>query len=251
MSRACRALGATHTQADIARIVESSFEHAARFWGETLFIHRRLTIGHWRQIVEIHAADGPQMTSTEMYPAKRQSDRGMLLTSAYLGNPAVAAVVLGRLLGRIHVIADFDNQPMMSAWARDLRELDCVHIVDRADAAAMAPQVLDAGGAVFMIGEHARLKGRGVSASWLGRDMQAYPTLGLLAARHNAIVVPVACTRESDAFRFEMHIGSAIDPQDACIPPDEIVRKTLAALESRVRKSPEQYLWAMPDQATP
>lgn len=251
LSRANRALGARLTSAEIAQIVESSFEHAARFWGESLFIRRRLATGDWRRFVAIRMrSDCRDIASAD--PANsieslRRDCRGRLFVSAYLGNPAVAAVTLGRIFGHINVVADYENQPLMQAWRRDLAGLKCIRLVDRMDAAVAIPRALDANQAVFMIGEHVRPGNRGVRAHWLGRDIHAYPTIGLLAARHNARVVPVTCTRASESFRFELNVDIPVDRATARDNPEAIVRATLASLQRSVLGAPQQYLWAMPD----
>lgn len=249
LTRAGRALGDTQTHADIVRIVEASFEHAARFWSESLFVRRQLATGDWRRYIQLQS--GPTGTSddvalaTERMQYVRRSDSGVIFTSACLGNPVVAAVVVGRILGRIHVVADFANRPMMNAWARDLDGLPCINIIDRSNAATRVPDLLDAGESIFMIGEHARQGGRGVRTRWLGNDVTAYRTIGLLAARHNATVVPLACTRNGDTFRFTLELEPSIEPINHAGDPDTIVRATITALERTVRRMPEQYLWAM------
>lgn len=248
MSRATRALGATHTHGDIAGIVESSFEHAARFWGESLFVRKRLAAHSWRQFVSVRTSNpGDLEVNDELPSARHESDRGRIFTSAYLGNPAVAAVALGRLLGRIHVIADFENQPVMRAWTDDLRRITCVRIVERADAVVEIPRILENGECVYLLGEHTRLSGPGVAVRWLGREISAYRTIGLLSAKFDAPVVPISCTRTSDSFRFNMTCEPAIDAAAHGQAPDAIVRAVFAALERCVMRSPEQYLWAMPE----
>lgn len=246
MSNAIRALGATYSPSAIEEIVESSFEHAARFWGESLFLRRRLAHQDWRKYVLIES--GGDATNAVDFPATysqlRSQGRGLILTTAYLGNPAIAAVTWGRMLGRIHVVADFESQPMMKAWSRDLEGLPCVTIIERGEAARLVPKVLDGGGTIFTIGEHARLGRKGVDVKWLGREIKAYRTIGLLSARYDAVVLPVACTRKRGPFSFVMQMGQPIDPAANHRDPDAIVRATIASLESAVMRIPEQYLWA-------
>lgn len=247
MSNAVRALGGTYSQKAIEDIVESSFEHAARFWGESLFLRRRLAHQDWRKYVTI-VSGADMATNSVDFPATfsriRSQGRGLILTTAYLGNPAIAAVTWGRMLGKIHVVADFESQPMMKAWSTDLAGLPCVKIVERSEAATIVPKLLQNGGTIFMIGEHARLGRKGVSVQWLGREIKAYRTIGLLSARYDAVVLPVACTRNRGPFSFNMQVGHPIDPAASNLDPDVIVQSTVASLASEVMRTPEQYLWA-------
>ncbi|HPF40807.1 MAG TPA: lysophospholipid acyltransferase family protein [Phycisphaerae bacterium] len=247
MSNATRALGDIYSPASIRRIVEASFEHAARFWGESLFIQQRLAHQDWRKHVSL-GSTGSDDAAADSFPATferiRSQGRGLILTTAYLGNPAIAAVTWGRMLGRIHVVADFDNQPMIKAWRTDLEGLPCIEIIERSEALSVVPRILRNGGTIFTIGEHTRYGRKGVPVRWLGRDIRAYRTIGLLAARYDAVVLPIACTRQSGPFSFDMRIEQSIDPRALRQEPDEIVRTMIASLETAVMRAPEQYLWA-------
>lgn len=242
LRRATRALSSTHTPAEIRRIVSLSFEHAARFWAETLFVQRMIGRGTWQRFVTIEgtrAAATPAVSVDAMLAAHR-SGRGIIFTTAYFGNPAVAAAALGRWLGAIHVVAAFDGGG--GFWANDLRGMSGVHIVPRREAVQRIPVILESGGAVFVIGEHHRPRG-GVPVEWLGTSICAYPTLGLVSRATGALIAPFLCAR-TGAFHFSMELAACLAPCDDFAPYD-MVRAALRSLECGIRQRPEQYLWAM------
>lgn len=216
------------------RIALAMYDHVARFWIEALFI-RRLTEAKWRRYVTIEGEAELELLA--------QSRRPCVLATAYFGNPAVAAAVLGHIFRPIHVVADYLAQPQLRAWQRELYGLSQVRVIQRHEAGAMIPRVLENGGAVFLICEQERVRGPAVETEFLGRTLRCYPTLERLAQWYGATVVPVTCHRNDAPFSF------TIQAEDAIVySPDagDVTRQTLSALECTVRRRPEQYLWSMP-----
>lgn len=246
--RAARALGETRTHTEIRQIVAGSFEHAARFWGESLFVRRRLVPDQWQHFVSFGAPSNPaKQTSTTALDGLIdlvRSKRGCILTTAYYGNPVAAVAVLGHIFGRVHVVADFDAAGLLGIWSDDLRQMPQISLIQRRDATRRIPTILESGGAVLTIGEHHRLRG-GLTVRWLGADVRAYPTIGLLSRATRAPVVPFLCSRSDDTFRFRVDVLDCIDPTRGNDDPHQIVRDSLLALERGISHCPEQYLWAM------
>ncbi|MFQ5429489.1 MAG: lysophospholipid acyltransferase family protein [Phycisphaerae bacterium] len=223
---------------DIAAIGEASYEHWARFWAEALFIPRRLGGRHWRRYVDI-SPEGE-------LGALAASGRGCILAMAYHGNIAAGTCALGRLFQPIHVVVDRFTQPALAAWQRALYAQPDVQPIDRRDAAATLPRILSDGGAVVMVAEHERRRGRAIETRFLGRTLRGYPTLGRLARWFDVPVAVVTCRREPKPFRFTLALHDVFEP-DA----DEArcFRDVMATLERAVMASPEQYLWSAPTAA--
>ncbi len=216
------------------------YDHIARFWIEALFAKRLLGDSSWRRFVVVE-------NESELL-ALAQSPRGCLLATACFGNPAVAALALGRLFRPLHVVVDSFTQPQLRAWQADLYADPCVHIINRPDASCLVPDVLAAGGAVMMMADHERPRGRAVPTTFLGRTLNCYPTLGRLAKWFDAPIGVVSCLRGERAFSFNLALHTLIDPA-ARDHPDALVRLTMAVLERAILYHPEHYLWSLP--ATP
>lgn len=230
-------LGAAATEERVRGIVAGMYEHVARFWIETLHLKRRLHETTWRSSIAV-----------EGEPVLRRladSRRGCLIATACFGNPAVAAWTLGQIFRPIYVVADRFAQPILGAWQRDLYSHRHVRIIERSRQAGQVARVIENGGAIMLLCDTPRLRGRVVPVDFLGRTLDCYPTLGVLSKWLDVPVVPVVCTREPSPFRFRLRcLGEASYAQthDA----EDVVRWTMARLESAIAADPEQYLWFLP-----
>ncbi len=245
--------------AAVATTITAMYDHIARFWTEVLFIKRLLRDSSWRRFVRVE--------NEAALRALAESDRGCLLATAYFGNPAVAACALGRIFRPVHVIVDFLGQPRLRAWQRELYSHRWVRPIDWRDAARSVPNVLDRGGAVMMICDHHRPRGKTVPTRFLGRTLGCYPTLGRLAHWLHVPVGVVTCRREGDGgFAFTLGLHATLEhdaadthssdehddyrrPSDSARPgstDDALVRRVMATLEQVITAHPEQYDWSLP-----
>lgn len=217
--------------------ISSMYEHVARFWIETLFLKRLLRDSSWRRFVTLEKeAD---------LLALARSPRGCLLATAYFGNPAVAAWVLGRIFRPVHVIVDKLAQPYLAAWQKELYADRWVRLVERDKAAAVVPEVLSRGGAVLMIAEHERRHGRAVPVEFLGRRLNCYPTLDRLARWFDVPVGVVTCRRRERPFSFDLTLHAKVE-RDSRDGEGAVVCGVLAELQKAILARPEQYLWSLP-----
>jgi len=218
-------------------IVASVYEHTARFWIEALFARRLLRESSWRRFVAVE--------NERDLLALSRSPRGCLLTTACFGNPAAAALALAGIFRPLNVVVDAFTQPQLRAWQTDLYANPRLRIINRPDAARRVPDVLAAGGAVMMLADHQRPRGRGIPTTFLGRDFNCYPTLGRLAKWFDAPIAVVSCLRGPRAFRLSLTLHAVIAPT-AGMDADALVRLTMTVLERAILSRPEQYLWSLP-----
>src|SRR5262249_53837599 len=190
------ALGPTIPDAQRDAIVETAYEHIARFWIETLFLPRKLAPQSWEHAVTFRGQTQPGEVVAQ-YPR-------CVLATCYFGNPAVAAYALGQVFQPVHVLVDFVAQPAARAFQVQLCRMPNVISVSAADGARRMRNVLRGRGAVMMVVEHRRRSGPGAPASFLGEHGVFHTTPGRLAASFDAPVVPVLCRRRAGLFEFEL-----------------------------------------------
>lgn len=243
----------------IDRTIAAMYGHIARFWTETLFAPRLLRDSSWRRFVEMENEAGLRTLA--------DSGRGCLLATAYHGNIAVAATVLGRIFRPVHVVVDVLTQPRLKAWQRDLLHQKWIRPIERSEAASIVPDVLANGGAVLLIAEHERPRGRAVRAPFLGHTLNCYPTIGRLARWLDVPVGVVTCRREPETFRFTLALHEVIGHDtterddtehdgiehddikhdaDGPTAEDRVVCRVMGALENAILDCPAQYLWSTP-----
>ncbi|HVP09681.1 MAG TPA: lysophospholipid acyltransferase family protein [Phycisphaerae bacterium] len=243
---------ADHAPSDVPLTMASMYEHIARFWIEALFARRLLRDSTWRRCV--HVGNEPELR------ALAEARRGCLLATAYFGNPAVGVWTLGRIFRPVHVIVDTFTQPYLRAWQRELYADRWIRPIERTDAVRALPQLLAAGGAVVMVCEHERRRGHAVPATFLGRDLNCYPTIDRLCHWFEVPVAVVTCRRGHAAgphrpramvhrhrpFSFELALHETIAPEAVTGGDGDITRRVMSALERVIMKHPEQYLWSSP-----
>jgi lauroyl/myristoyl acyltransferase len=218
-------------------VVRAMYENLARLFVEVLLAKRLLRDSTWRRLVS--SPTEPRFT------ALARCGRGCVLATAYYGNPAVGAYALGRIFRPIHVLVDTFSQPYLRAWQKDLYADPWIRPVERHLACDAIPAILTDGGAVMMIADHERPCGPSVAASFLGRAVHCYPTLGRLARWFDVPVGVFTCRRGPQAFSFKLTLHATLEPVHAN-SPEAVVRRVLAELQNAILESPEQYLWSLP-----
>jgi lauroyl/myristoyl acyltransferase len=250
--------------------IAAMYDHLARFWIEALFAKRLLRDSSWRRCVQIENEPGLQ--------ALADARRGCILATAYYGNIAVAAYALGRIFRPIHVVVDVFAQPYLRAWQNELYADHWVCPIERADAARAVPRILAAGGAIMMVCEHERPRGRAMPTPFLGRTLNCYPTLDRLSRWFNIPTAVVTCRREGEApakppsggcssnpraaadirkgeapaaphsrsFTFTLSLHETIPPATPDLADGTVIRRAMAVLERAILAHPEQYLWSLP-----
>lgn len=252
------AYGHTLSAAGRERLARAVFDNIARFWVEALFARRLLKPGSWQRFIRVAEPETWQHLAADPRPA--------ILVTGYFGNVAVGAYALGQILHPIHVLIDRFEVPVLREWQDELYRQRHVRPISRQDAVRELPRILDAGGKVMILGDHARPTGPAIEVPFLGGIRRCYPTIGLLAARHNARAVVFSARRlPGPPFRFELRYHDMIAPDTekvACLggrascppggrdarpptadPVHEITERYMAALEKIIRESPDQYDW--------
>lgn len=234
--RSCELIG----HADDTRtseIVRRMYEHIGRFWAESLFLRRRLHTASWQQHVEIE--NMPELEGLASSP------RGCIFATACFGNPPVAAIALGQLFRPIHVLVDYLHQPVLRDWQQELYSLPNVRPIMRQEASNTLPRVLRSGGAVMMIVEHERRRGRALEARFLAAKLRCYPTAERLAKWFDVPIIPLTCRRCDRPFSFKLETHGRLTVDQNAATEGTVTRQLMAALEHAILQCPEQYMWTV------
>lgn len=225
----------SQARSDLAR---RSLVEAAACWAEMLFLTRRWNRANWRRIIHIDQPD--------RWRRLAHRPGGLLLATAYFGNPAVAALAAAELLGSAWLLTWPMSDPNLRNWQqRLLRRRRSLRLLSAGRAATALPRLLDAGHRVVVLAEHQRVKGPAIELSFLGRPHRCYPTIGLLAESCNVPVVVFSARRCRRPLRFILTIEDLIEP-DRLPPhdrPSAITHRYMAALQRIILRWPEQYFW--------
>ncbi len=241
-----------------------SYEHLFMLAVEMAYTPRLLNHDAWSERVRVGNL-GPTVRHLT-------SGRPCVLITGHCGNWELMGYTLALLGFPIHALyRPLDLKPM-DAWLRQTRERRGLMLVDKFGATETIPRIMERGGLVGFIADQ-NAGDRGLFVPFFNRLASSYKTIGLLAMQHEA---PIICgqarrlnwSRDGNAeegqqgaadqnglgfaswsgepFRYRLDIQDIIEPEDWKGQPDPlfyITARYRRAIETLVRKSPEQNLW--------
>jgi KDO2-lipid IV(A) lauroyltransferase len=171
--------------------------------------------------------------------------RALMLT-AHLGNWEYLTAA-HRLAGYpLSVVVRPLDSPSLDALAAAMRQKMGVALIDKRGALRPVLEVLRRGGLVGILLDQNTTRRESVFVPFFGRAASTSRSLALLAVRTGAPVLPVFARREGPG-RHRVVIEPplprprASDPEQAIV---ELTARCTAAIESAVRRTPEQWLWS-------
>ena len=170
----------------------------------------------------------------------RPPGRGLIVMPLHLGNWEF----IGYYLNTVAPLAPLYERPksaIVDAALRNARErLGNDSAPDSVSGLRQLVKVLRDGGMVAVLPDQVPIVGSGIAAPFFGRDAFTMTLVAKLLQRVDADVVFGNATRVKDGFAIRI---KAID--DAIRDPDPAVsvRTMNAAIETLVRRQPEQYQW--------
>ncbi len=197
----------------------------------------------------------------EFGPALERMIRGgpTLLITGHCGNWEVLGYTLAELGFPMHALyRPLDLKPL-DRWVRETRAGAGLELLDKFGAAHRMPEILRKGEPVAFIADQ-NAGDRGLFVPFFDRLASAYKSIGLLAMRFDTPIVcgsarstprpdpsgrPYRAAPGAD-FHYEIDVVDIIYPEDWKPQPDPlfyITARYRRAIETMVRRAPEQYLW--------
>lgn len=189
---------------------------------------RRLTLVGWERLDE-----------AESY------GRGMLVLSAHLGNWEVAARPIGLYRGPFHVVVRPFNNPLVYRYLAVERARFGEPQIAKRGAAKQLFRVVREGGKAGVVMDQRVRPGQGIVLPFLGHPALVTPLPASVALRTGAPAMPLVAWPQPGG-RYRVELGEPILP-----PPEKrdeeavaaLTQRYLAALETDIRRHPEQWLW--------
>ncbi len=177
--------------------------------------------------------------------AAYERGRGVFLFSAHFGNWEMIALNQGRLgMPLLMVVRALDN-PLLEAWFIKLRTTTGNRIAyKKAAVKEMLRAIHDKIGVAILIDQAYTGEGS-LAIEFFGQSAPTVPTLGLLARKTGAAVVPVFSVPGRDG-RYTVTYGAALEIPETEDRDAEILAITQAAtsaIEQAIREHPHCWLW--------
>ncbi len=221
---------------EVERLARKSVESFMQLAVELMFTTRVMNRDSWQQ----HVTHGDLTEAIGLI----ESDRPTIMLTGHMGNWEILGYAMTmRGLDYTALARPFDN-PHVSRWLFGERQKRGMKIISKFGATQDMVQVMERGGTLgFIADQNAGVKGMFVP--FFGRLASTYKSIGLLAIQYEA---PIVCgyARRAGDFQFEVIVDDIIYPDDWKAQPDPLFYVTaryVRALETMVRRDPEQYLW--------
>ncbi len=205
--------------------------------------------------------------------------RPCLLITGHCGNWELLGYTVAMLGFPMHALYRPLDLAPLDRWAHDTRSRRGLELIDKFGAAELLPPLLESRRPVAFIADQ-NAGDRGIYVPFFNRLASTYKTIGLLAMRYGADVIcgharrltgaptqsgahhpttdahsigrwsepaPTGrASRDSQTLRYAIDIVDIIHPPDWEGRPDPlfyITARYRRAIETMVRRAPEQYLW--------
>ncbi len=225
-----------------------SYEHLAMLAVEVAFLPRVLTEDSWTRHVDVGDVGRALDAIT--------GDRPVLLITGHTGNWEVMGYTLALLGVRVHAIyRPLDLKPL-DRWVRRTRERRGLQLVDKFGAVHAVPRLLEDKQSVAFVADQ-NAGDRGVFVPFFGRLTSTYKSIGLMALKHNAVIVSGGAHRVGwdgspgdhdlgrrvgvNDLRFRVTVDDVFGPEDYLAQPDP-----LFYLTARYRRSIERLVLQAP-----
>jgi KDO2-lipid IV(A) lauroyltransferase len=226
---------------EVDRLIYGMWKHLFQMVAEIVQLPRRWKLIDVLDLVEFRG-------KTEVVRTLL-GDRPAILLAGHYGNWEMAVSTFGQFGFPMGVVArDLDN-PALHQWFEGFRRFTGHYTISKNGGSNEMLAELERGGRLAMLGDQDAGPG-GVFVDFFGRPASTFKSIALLAIEYDAVLV-VGYGRRlettlSDGWpRYEVGCEAIIDPRDfqTANAVKEMTQAYTSALESAVRRSPEQYFW--------
>lgn len=251
-----------------------SYEHMFTIFIEMIVMPRLLSEDGWAQHVRLGSMQDSVRELLARVAPGTGVPRSCVLITGHSGNWELLGYTMALLGFPMHALFRPPDMKPVDRWLRRTRQARGLVLVDKFGAAQSLPKLMEQG---FPVGFVADQNGgdRGLFVPYFDRLASAYKSIGLLALKYET---PILCgqarrlvwerdaiaspekpasggvsggqvgfdTWRGEPFRYQIDVVDVIHPDDWVDQPDPLFYVTARyrrAIETMVRRAPEQYLW--------
>lgn len=172
--------------------------------------------------------------------------RGVMLLTAHLGNWELGALAHGAVIGPIRVMVRPIENPLVDRLVAQRREAHGNRVIRKRNAARQVLATLQSNGTVGILADQNTLPEEAVFVNFFGMPASANRGFARLALHSDAAVIPAFAWWDYASRRHIVEYGPAIDLVRTGDTDADVITNTQrfqAALEERIRRHPDQWLW--------
>ena len=229
------------------RIALASFQNLGRMLAE-LTQFPRATRESLRELTAFEFESEENKNSPEMLfvQAERARGRGILLLGPHLGNWEIGVFAYSALQHKLTYLARPLDNPLIEDFTVGLRTRFGNEPIDKNNSVGKAMSILREGGILGVLPDVNVLPRDGVFVPFFGKLACTTIGVAMIAARTNALIVPMCCVWDESRGRYSVMYGKIIEHASTGDRHRDIVETTAeftAEMEKFIREYPEQWLW--------
>jgi len=232
-----QAFGDQYTPVEREAIIGRVYLHFCMMLMEILHIPRKLHPSTWR--------DRITLVGHERVLDRLLRGGPLIMLTGHFGNWEMAGYLFGVFGFPPNSVARTLDNPYLDAYLRTFRERTGQKMIPKKGGYDQMLEVLRTGGVLSFLADQDAGE-RGMFVDFFGRPASTHKAIAILALEHQAPVVVGYARRIGPGFRYEVGCTELFDPseftgtaQDAQI----LTQRYTTALETIIRRDPEQYLW--------
>lgn len=231
------AFGDAYDDAGRDAIVRGVYRHFCRMLMEMLHIPRKLHPTTWRDRIAL-VGQGPLVD-------RLLKGGPLIMLTGHFGNWEMAGYLFGVFGFPPHSVARTLDNPHLDRFLRSFRERTGQKMIPKKGGYDRVLEVLRGGGVLAFLADQDAGE-RGLFVDFFGRPASTHKSIAILALEHRAPVAVGYARRVGPGFRYEVGCHAIIEPEEFAGTADDarlLTQRYTAALESIIRRDPEQYLW--------
>ncbi len=229
------------TDQERAAIAKGTFENLGRVLGEASHFNR-MTPDRVRAILDFDL--DPELD--ELYTSIKTEKRGVLITTAHMGNWELLVLGFAALYEPISYLARPLDNPLIEEMTLKIRTQFGNQPINKNNSVMTAISILKRGGILGILADvntHPRV---GVFVPFFGVPACTTTGAAMMAIRADALILPAFCVWDKNTGRFKFVHGKPIEPSKTG-DRDEDLRITTELftleIEKVIRAYPDQWLW--------
>ena len=228
-------------------IARGSFENLGRLLGE-LTQFPRATRESLAEAIEFEFESEESKASAERtwYDEERSKGRGMLLLGPHLGNWEIGVFAYSALRDELNYLARPLDNPLIEEFTVRLRTRFGNRPIDKNSSVLKVMEILRGGGILGVLPDVNVLGRDGVFVPFFGTLASTTSGVAMIAARTNAIIVPMYCVWDRKKKKYRVQYGKMIEHVNTGKRHDDVAATTAAftaEMEKFIRAYPDQWLW--------
>lgn len=230
-------LGDQYSAEELGRIADRSLETLVMFAVEVACMPRLITMFTWSRYI--------RLVNFEELLELMVGGRGVILVTGHYGSFELIGHLLASLGFRMAAVMRPLDNVYLNRFLVHTRRTRGLRLLDKKGAVTDAENVLREGALLGFIGDQDAGR-KGLFVEFFGRPAATYKSIGLLAMHVQCPIAVGYARRHGDVAGYDVGVERVIRPEEWRQQEDPlrwITQTYTTAIESFVRREPEQYLW--------